>query len=120
MKVLHIGWNSVRRMLREPSNLFFVFIFPMLLIIVLGASFGGGFTPRLGIIVDSGDGEFSDQLVAALEADDDLETSTVGTQAALTDGVERVAWVQEANRCMMAARRGRDRIRLKERGRSGL
>ncbi|HSF84843.1 MAG TPA: ABC transporter permease [Acidimicrobiia bacterium] len=89
MKVLHIGWNSVRRMLREPSNLFFVFVFPMLLIIVLGASFGGGFTPRLGIIVDSGDGEFSDQLVAALEADDDLETSTVGTQATLTDGVER-------------------------------
>lgn len=88
MKMLHIGWNSVRRMLREPSNVFFVFIFPMLLIIVLGASFGGEFTPRLGL-VQSSDGAFSDALVARLAGDDALRVDAVADLAELTDGVAR-------------------------------
>lgn len=88
MKVLTIGWNSVRRMLREPSNVFFVFVFPMLLIIVLGASFGGEFKPRLGVLAAS-EGTFSSGLLERLEADEALRIDRVGAIDDLRDRVQR-------------------------------
>ena len=55
MKALAIAAVNVRRMLRERSNVFFVFVFPMLLILVLGVSFGGAFEPKIGVFaVDAG------------------------------------------------------------------
>ena len=42
MKVLAIGLSNIRRMLRERSNIFFVFIFPIAIILLIGAQFGGG------------------------------------------------------------------------------
>ena len=50
MKALALAAVNVRRMLREPSNVFFVFLFPMLLILVLGVSFGGAFEPTIGVV----------------------------------------------------------------------
>ncbi len=88
MKALNIAANSVRRLLREPSNVFFVFIFPMLLIIVLGASFGGDFTPRLGIVAE-GTGEFSTALQDRLATEEGITVETVRDLPALNDGVER-------------------------------
>ena len=49
MKALAITGVNVRRLVRDPSTIFFVFIFPMLLILVLGASFGGGFEPKVAV-----------------------------------------------------------------------
>ena len=55
MKVLEIAGTSVRRLLRDRTNIFFVFILPMLLILILGAAFGGSYDPRIGVVwVDTG------------------------------------------------------------------
>ena len=50
MKVLTIATNSVVRLFRERTNIFFVFILPLLLVMIIGLVFGGGFTPRIGPI----------------------------------------------------------------------
>ena len=44
-KIFAIAASNVRRMLRERSNIFFVFIFPIALILLIGAQFGGDFDP---------------------------------------------------------------------------
>ena len=55
MKVLEIAFTSVRRLVRDRTNIFFVFIMPMLLILILGAAFGGSYDPRIGVVwVDTG------------------------------------------------------------------
>jgi ABC-2 type transport system permease protein len=54
MKALALAAVNVRRMLRERSNVFFVFLFPMLLVLVLGVSFGGTFEPKSVIATDVG------------------------------------------------------------------
>lgn len=50
MKAFVIAGTNVRRLLRDRSNIFFVFVFPMLLILVIGATFGGAFTPRITVV----------------------------------------------------------------------
>jgi ABC-2 type transport system permease protein len=37
------------RLLRDRSNIFFVFVFPLLLVVLIGAAFGGGFDQRIGV-----------------------------------------------------------------------
>jgi ABC-2 type transport system permease protein len=54
-KTLVIARNSLRRLFRDRSNLFFVFVLPMVLILVLGLVFGSGFTTRVAIVVPAGD-----------------------------------------------------------------
>ena len=44
-----IAGSNVRRMLRERSNIFFVFIFPLALILLIGAQFGGDVDPGIGL-----------------------------------------------------------------------
>jgi ABC-2 type transport system permease protein len=48
-KALAIAAINVRRLSKDRTGLFFVVIFPFLLIFVLGATFGSGFTPRVGV-----------------------------------------------------------------------
>jgi ABC-2 type transport system permease protein len=54
-KTLVIARNSLRRLFRDRSNLFFVFVLPMVLILVLGLVFGSGFTTRVVIVVPADD-----------------------------------------------------------------
>jgi ABC-2 type transport system permease protein len=55
MKILAIAAVQLRRLVRDRSNIFFVFIMPMMLILILGAAFGGTYEPRVGIVaLDSG------------------------------------------------------------------
>ncbi|MBE0416300.1 MAG: ABC transporter permease [Coriobacteriia bacterium] len=55
MKALVIAATAVRRLVRDRSNIFFVFLMPMMLILVLGAAFGGSFDTRVGVLsADSG------------------------------------------------------------------
>jgi ABC-2 type transport system permease protein len=88
MKALSIAFNAVRRLFRDRSSIFFVFIFPMLLIVVIGASFGGEFKPRLGVYRESS-GAYSGALVARLDADPSIVVETVRNVAALESEVER-------------------------------
>ena len=55
-------------MFRVRTNIFFVFVFPMVLILVLGATFGGASTPRLGV-VSAGSGPLGAALLRAARAD---------------------------------------------------
>ena len=88
MKALTIAANNVRRLLRDRSNIFFVFVFPMLLILVIGATFGGGFKPRL--VVAGGDsGPLAAEIVAGLEDLDQLEVGFVSSGDEAVTAVER-------------------------------
>ncbi|MDF1542082.1 MAG: ABC transporter permease [Anaerosomatales bacterium] len=66
MKALAIAATGVRRLLRDRSNIFFVFMLPMMLILVLGASFGSGaFDSRVGV-VSPDSGELAQDLVGRM------------------------------------------------------
>ncbi|MDE2991478.1 MAG: ABC transporter permease [Chloroflexota bacterium] len=67
MKALAIAASNLRRFARERSNVFFVLILPMLLILVLGSVFGRGFEPRVGLVAP-GTGDPTSALVEGLEA----------------------------------------------------
>ncbi len=55
---------------------------------MLGASFGGDFTPRLGI-VEAGEGPFTTSLVERLRTDDGMKIETAADVAELNDRVQR-------------------------------
>jgi ABC-2 type transport system permease protein len=88
-KVLAIGSANTRRFLRERANLFFVFVFPVLIILLLGMMYGGGMGYRIGVHVAGAGGPLAANLVAALDELEDADVSTYPTEAALTDAVQR-------------------------------
>jgi ABC-2 type transport system permease protein len=89
MKALAIVGVNLRRMVRYRANLFFMLIFPMLLLLVVGAAFGGGFTPRLGVVVVGEAGPLADRLVDALADAEDLQIERVDSEDAMRTAVER-------------------------------
>ncbi|HSJ29016.1 MAG TPA: ABC transporter permease [Acidimicrobiia bacterium] len=88
MKVLTIAWTNLRRMLRERSNIFFVFIFPLAIILLIGAQFGGGVDPAVGLH-QADDGRLGTAIVEEIEAEEDLDTFSYDTRQALVTAVER-------------------------------
>jgi ABC-2 type transport system permease protein len=88
MKALWIGAANLRRMFRVRANIFFVFVFPMLLILAVGATFGGSSDPRLGV-VSRGSGALGTALVRQLEQSPHLQVVPVSDPAALLTEVER-------------------------------
>jgi ABC-2 type transport system permease protein len=80
---------NLRRMARDRTNIFFVLVFPMLLILVIGMAFGGTFAPRLGVVVAGDGGPLADRLVAALAADGRIEVDRVDSESGLQTAVER-------------------------------
>lgn len=65
MSVLSIARNALRRLFRDRSNIFFVFVLPIALVLLIGAQFGGGFTPTVGVMTPPSD-EIGAELVAEL------------------------------------------------------
>lgn len=88
MKALSIGWVNIKRMVRERSNIFFVFIFPIALVLLIGVQFGGGFEPVVGVHEDGG-GQVSADIVAALDGEESLELREYESIDELTTAVER-------------------------------
>jgi ABC-2 type transport system permease protein len=88
VKAVWIALANLRRMFRVRTNIFFAFVFPMVLILVLGATFGGGSTPRLGV-VSTGSGPLGAALLRQLEQTPHVRVVTVAGQAALLTQVER-------------------------------
>jgi ABC-2 type transport system permease protein len=88
MKAVWIALVNLRRMFRRRANIFFVFVFPMLLILVLGATFGSAATPRLGVVVARG-GQLSDALAGQLAHTAGVRVVRVGSVADLMTMVER-------------------------------
>jgi ABC-2 type transport system permease protein len=69
MAALEIARVNLLRVLRDRTNLFFVFILPLVIIVALGAAFGGSGTVRLGV-ARADAGPLGDALVEALAAGD--------------------------------------------------
>ena len=88
MKAFAIASTNLRRLFRQRSNIFFVIIFPMLLILLLGSTFGGGFTPAVGV-VDREIGPLGEELVASLEELEDINIKRYSSEGDLVDAVER-------------------------------
>jgi ABC-2 type transport system permease protein len=67
-RVLAIAGVELRRFLKDRSNIFFVFIFPLLLVVVIGAQFGGGgSTGRVAVAAE--DSTLRTAVVEVLEDD---------------------------------------------------
>jgi ABC-2 type transport system permease protein len=84
-----ITWTELVRLFRDRGNIFFVLIFPLLLVVLIGASFGGdGSGRQLGVVSDTSD-ELAAALVADLDALDALGTVDVVDEEELRDQVAR-------------------------------
>lgn len=83
-KIVTIAWYNLVRLFRERSNLFFVLIFPILLVAVIGSQFGGDSEPEIGV---TGGGSFTEQAAERLEATGAATVRTVGDEDALRDDV---------------------------------
>lgn len=88
MKVLAITIANLKRMLRERSNIFFVFIFPIALILLIGIQFGGGFTPIVGVHM-ADRGVLAEEVVAVLEDSSAVDLRSFGSEGELVSAVER-------------------------------
>jgi ABC-2 type transport system permease protein len=88
LKALTIAAVNLRRLTRDRVSLFFIFVFPIVLILLLGVAFGGSFTARLGV-VSSASGEFGSKLVSDISDDRGLELERYDDEDALVDGVQR-------------------------------
>lgn len=87
-KAFAIAGANLRRMFRERSNIFFVFIFPIALILLIGAQFGGGVTPIVGVHAPQIGGVVA-EIVANLEAADSIEVALYPDRQSLEEAVER-------------------------------
>jgi ABC-2 type transport system permease protein len=65
VNALFIAGVNLQRLLRDRTSLFFVFVLPIVLILVLGTMYGGRNAPRMGIVVLE-DGPLAAGLVAAI------------------------------------------------------
>ena len=83
-----IARTEVTRLLRDRTNLFFVFVFPLLLVLVIGAQFGGGGQVQVGIVAPDGD-TMAQELIATVDATDGVETVTVPDAVTLREDVAR-------------------------------
>jgi len=88
MKVLAIAVSNIRRMLRERSNIFFVFIFPIAIILLIGAQFGGGVDPAVGLYLGD-DGRLATGIAEEIESDERLDVLRYENDEDLTVAVER-------------------------------
>ncbi|MBU1227134.1 MAG: ABC transporter permease [Actinobacteria bacterium] len=89
-KVLAIGLVNAKRFVREKANLFFVFVFPILIVLLIGSFFGGGFNPTVGVYA-AGEGSLTEGLLSALDGLENIDVRTYSTEAELVDGVQRGA-----------------------------
>ena len=73
---------ELRRFLRDRSNIFFVFIFPLLLVLLLGSQFGGG--ASAGRVVIAGDESVLRTALTQELREDDVTVTTASADAART------------------------------------
>ena len=89
MKALEIARVSILRTFRDRMGLFFIVILPMILVVVLGLTYGGMNTARIGI-ADQDGSSLSASLIGDLQTTDvRLEIRRYDTAADLRDAVER-------------------------------
>ncbi|HEX6076430.1 MAG TPA: ABC transporter permease [Micromonosporaceae bacterium] len=87
-KPLGIAGTNLRRTFRERSSFFFVFAFPMLLILVLGMAYGGSFQPRVGLVTN-GSGPLAEHLADQLAASAGIDVQLLAGESDMVGKVER-------------------------------
>lgn len=85
--VLAIAGVNLRRTLRDRTNAFFLVVFPLLMIMVLGLAFGGTNEPRVAVVAPASSPLAAD-LVAGLEDASGLEVQPYDDRATAVDAVE--------------------------------
>jgi ABC-2 type transport system permease protein len=88
MKAVWIATSNLQRMFRARTNIFFVFVFPMILILVLGATFGGSSNPHLGV-VGGRSGPLAEGLLKQLQGTPHIKVVSVPNASRLLTDVER-------------------------------
>lgn len=88
-KAFAIAAVNLRRLLRDKTGAFFMFVFPFLIILALGAAFGSGFTPTLGVVVPEKAGALGQDLRSRFEATEDLTVKSSADADVLRTAVER-------------------------------
>lgn len=88
MSALSIAVVELRRFLRERSNIFFVFVLPLLLVVFIGAQFAGGAQIQLGVVHDPDD-DLATEVLDTVTESDDIELVVYEDQDALVDAVAR-------------------------------
>ncbi|HEX6580923.1 MAG TPA: ABC transporter permease [Actinomycetota bacterium] len=87
-KAIAIAGVNLRRLTRDRTGMFFVFVFPFLIILAIGAAFGAGFTPRLGVVA-AGSGPLGQDLRGRLTASEHVTIRGFADDEALRTAVER-------------------------------
>lgn len=88
MKTLVIAANELRRLTRWRANLFFLFVLPMLIILLLGAAFGGSKQARIGVLGGQ-KGVLAQAFVAELGAQPAIDLRRYSTVSGLEHAVSR-------------------------------
>ncbi len=88
MRAITIAATEVRRLLRWRANVFFLFVLPMLIILLLGAAFGGSRKARIGVLEGSR-GQLAQQFVGALRERPSTELLRYSSAGALQKAVAR-------------------------------
>lgn len=78
----------LRRILRDRASLFFMLVLPVIVIVVIGATFGGQGQIDIGV-VRHGSGPFSDRVAAALRARDGVRVHDYATVSDLRRAARR-------------------------------
>ena len=86
MKALVIAGNDLQRLFRFRLNVFFLFILPMLIILLLGTAFGAADRARIGVVGGSG-GPLARALVGALAAQPSMRVERFGDEGSLSSAV---------------------------------
>ena len=88
MKAITIATTDLRRLYRWRANIFFLIVLPMMIILLLGATFGGSDKARIGVL--GGDqGKLAQQFVSALRARPSTAIVSYSSRAALQRAVAR-------------------------------
>jgi ABC-2 type transport system permease protein len=86
-KATVIARVELRRFFHDGSAAFFVLVFPLILVLVLGSAFGDSSESRLGVVAPTG--ALADEVVDALDDDDDIQSREYASDSSLRDAVER-------------------------------
>ncbi len=86
VKIIAIVQVNMTRLMRDRLGLFFIFLLPFIIILVMGAAFGGSFDPRLAVVVP--EGELAGDLVSSL-GERNIEVSRFDDLGGVVDAIER-------------------------------
>ena len=87
-KPLAIAGVNLRRLTRDKVGMFFVFVFPFLIILAIGAAFGSGFEPQVGVVT-AGSGPLGQDLRDRLAQTDGIRVRSYPDEEAMRTAIER-------------------------------